>query len=403
MQRNEIIQPGEPSKFDSRGRGRSSSSSSSSRGGALRHGDREEDGWGDDLGRRWHFVESLEGDSNAELPLGASASGVVPDYSGAEGTATGTHTNAPGDKVDKTDRSNNSLFSKWSSRRARERVEREREKEREHVKRAASAEKRSVRASSPRTTGVGGGPRTPHEAKVSLSSTVTPIGNSRNGNEPSSSTPSPNGGSNGERGDAADAARDAAGRDGDGGERDAAGRRISLKDTGRTPTPLGSPPIPRRRAPTSEIIVYLDDIANTDDGMVVLDDAASGVAAAEAASESDVPDAAKRTGRGGSSSFGGVGGGGPIVFAKAKGAAVLALGTSFLASVVKRSKNKTRMKRESSQDLIEAISPHAIIAHGAAELPPSPDSGPEEEDPVAAAVAVAVAVAAAGEGASEVS
>jgi len=251
MQRNDIIQPGEPSKFDLRGRGRSSGR------GAPRRGDRE-DGWGDDLGRRWHFVESLEGDGNAEGPLGTS--GAIPGRAGAERSGKAGQS-ASGDKSEKSaDRANNSLFSKWSSRRARERVEREKEKEREHKQNKTE----SARASSPRAAGEGGSPRTPRKMKSSTTSSA----------EPTSSTPSPDGGGSVDRGEAEDAAPRDGGGAGVNGERDAA-RRYAALDDERTPTPLGSPPIPRRRAPTSEIFVYLDDIADADDGMAVEEDAVS--------------------------------------------------------------------------------------------------------------------------------
>jgi hypothetical protein len=55
---------------------------------------------------------------------------------------------------------------------------------------------------------------------------------------------------------------------------------------------------------------------------------------------------------------------------------------------VKRSKNKSRIKRDSSQDLIEAISPHAI-AHGVGRS----DAAAEDDTPAPPALEGAGAMA----------
>lgn len=108
------------------------------------------------------------------------------------------------------------------------------------------------------------------------------------------------------------------------------------------------PPPPRRRAPTSEIFVYLqsDDSVTTSSIESISTGAGVGLGANEGEEEEDD----------------GVGGSVPRESRRGKGGGILRLSRSFLSSVVKRSSlSRQRLQREPSQELLDVISPHAIV------------------------------------------
>ena len=108
------------------------------------------------------------------------------------------------------------------------------------------------------------------------------------------------------------------------------------------------PPPPRRRAQTSEIFVYLqsDDSVTTSSIESISTGAGVGLGANEGEEEEDD----------------GVGGSVPRESRRGKGGGILRLSRSFLSSVVKRSSlSRQQLQREPSQELLDVISPHAIV------------------------------------------